>query len=256
MVTLPPGGARGTVLKVSPAMRVRRIATRRNRGTLAPLVSFSHRSTFFFTCFDPGATSARGRAKRMALVKEGSVANTNRREILRLMGYGGVVFASSLLRGTTGCSNSGGAPARTRGGTSNDASDTSVAPPDGTPRGASADFFFLQVSDTHWGFSGPMVNPEAQHELPNVVSAISASPIKPDFIVFTGDLTHNTDDVAVRKQRLNEFKQIVGGLTQPLRFMPGEHDAAADGGAAYKEVIGDLRWSFDHQGIHFVAIDN
>jgi hypothetical protein len=193
----------------------------------------------------------------MALVKEGSVANTNRRDILRLMGYGGVVFASSLLRGTTGCSsNSGGAPARTKGGTSNDASDTSVAPPEGTPRGASADFFFLQVSDTHWGFSGPMVNPEAQHELPNVVAAINASPTKPDFIVFTGDLTHNTDDVGVRKQRLNEFKQIVGGLTPAVRFMPGEHDAGADGGAAYKEVIGDLRWSFDHQGIHFVAIDN
>src|ERR1041385_519791 len=170
------------------------------------------------------------------------------------MGIGGVVFASSLLRGVTGCSSNSKTPT---GKESGDAGEPLPDPPSGTPRGATADFFFLQVSDTHWGFWGPMVNPEATMELPAVVAAINASTTKPDFIVFTGDLTHNTDAVPVRKQRLNEFKQIVSALTVPVvKFMPGEHDAGADGGAAYKEVIGDLRWSFDHQGIHFVAIDN
>jgi hypothetical protein len=177
----------------------------------------------------------------------------HRRDLLRLTGIGGVVFASTLLRGVTGCSSNSNAAAKSSG----EGGSPLPAPPSGTPRGAAQDFFFLQVSDTHWGFTGPMVNPEPTMELPAVVAAINASTARPDFIVFTGDLTHNTDDVTVRKQRMNEFKQIVSGLTVPLvKFMPGEHDAGADAGAAYREVIGELRWSFDHQGIHFVAIDN
>ena len=38
--------------------------------------------------------------------------------------------------------------------------------------------------------------------------------------------------------------------------MPGEHDAAADGGAAYREMFGESALVLDHKGIHFVAIDN
>jgi 3',5'-cyclic AMP phosphodiesterase CpdA len=174
---------------------------------------------------------------------------TDRRDVLKLTGLGGVVFASSLLRGVTACSSSKSPPSQSDGG--------EPLPPSGTPRGATNDFFFLQISDTHWGFSGAAVNPEPTLELPAVVAAVNASAAKPDFIVFTGDLTHNTDDVTERKQRLTDFKQIVAGLTVPnVRFMPGEHDAAADAGAAYREIIGDLRWSFDYQGIRFIAIDN
>ncbi len=172
----------------------------------------------------------------------------DRRDLLKLTGLGGVVFASSLLRGVVACSSSK---------SSDGADNGEPMPPSGTPRGATEDFFFLQISDTHWGFSGAAVNPDATLELPAVVAAVNASAIKPDFIVFTGDLTHNTDDVTERKQRMTEFMQIVAGLEVPvLRFMPGEHDAAADAGAAYLEIIGALRWSFDYKGIHFVAIDN
>jgi len=82
--------------------------------------------------------------------------STDRRDLLKLMGIGGVVFASSLLRGVTGCSNGGTMPAKKPG----DGGEPVPTPPSGTPRGATQDFFFLQVSDTHWGFTGPMVNPE------------------------------------------------------------------------------------------------
>jgi 3',5'-cyclic AMP phosphodiesterase CpdA len=178
---------------------------------------------------------------------------TYRRDLLKLAGIGGVVFASSLFRGVTGCSSASNGRAKRPG----DGGETMPTPASGTARGATEDFFFLQISDTHWGFTGPMVNPEPTLELPAVVAAVNASTTKPDFVVFTGDLTHNTDDVAERKQRLNDFKQIVSTLSVPVvKFMPGEHDAGADAGGAYKEVIGDLRWSFDHQGVHFVAIDN
>ena len=77
------------------------------------------------------------------------------------------------------------------------------------------DFYFVQLSDTHWGFSGPP-NPDAANTLRKAVATVNALPDPPEFIVFTGDLTHTTDDVGVRKQRMNEFKQIVSSLTVPI----------------------------------------
>ena len=81
------------------------------------------------------------------------------------------------------------------------------------------DFFFLQLSDTHWGFSGPP-NPEADKTLRQVVQAVNATKAKPDFIVFTGDLTHTTDDDALRRKRMTEFKSIVSDLKVPKDLLP------------------------------------
>ncbi len=154
----------------------------------------------------------------------------NRRELLRLLGVGGVVFASGL------------------------------GPPAAAARRKSArddqDFFFLQISDTHWGYSGP-ANPRADVTLPRVVDTINAGSIKPDFVMFTGDLTHNTADAADRRKRLAEFGRISGGLQVPkVRLIPGEHDAAADRGEAFREAFGPTHYTFDHKGVHFIALDN
>jgi hypothetical protein len=40
---------------------------------------------------------------------------------------------------------------------------------------------------------------------------------QPDFIMFTGDLTHTTDDPALRRQRLSEFRDIVSGALHTRR---------------------------------------
>jgi 3',5'-cyclic AMP phosphodiesterase CpdA len=152
----------------------------------------------------------------------------------------GVIFASGLA----------GASLRAHG--QGDARGSSA------PGGSTAkdEFFFLQLSDTHWGYQGA-ANPEADRTLKKVVRGINDSELQPDFIVFTGDLTHTTDDPDLRRKRLAEFKEIVGGLkTKALKFMPGEHDASLDKGAAYQELFGATHYSFDHKGIHFVALDN
>ncbi|MEO6598419.1 MAG: metallophosphoesterase, partial [Polyangiaceae bacterium] len=73
------------------------------------------------------------------------------------------------------------------------------------------EFFFLQLSDTHWGFSGP-ANPESELTLPDTVATINGVSSRPDFVIFTGDLTHTTDDTAVRRKRMAEFKAIAGKL--------------------------------------------
>jgi hypothetical protein len=169
-----------------------------------------------------------------------------RRDLLKLIGVGGVVYASGLL---AACGRAASSMSTKVGATAGSSALSA--------RGASEDFYFLQISDTHWGFSGAAVNPHPELELKSAVAAINAVATKPDFVIFTGDLTHTTDDGDQRRTRLSEFKQIVADLRVPMmKFMPGEHDAAPDAGAAYIEQFGDLHYSFDHKGIHFVALDN
>ncbi|HUC63578.1 MAG TPA: metallophosphoesterase [Alphaproteobacteria bacterium] len=156
------------------------------------------------------------------------VANLTKRDFLRLAGLGGVVFASAL-------------------------------PGFGLKAlAAEADeFYFVQLSDLHWGFKGPAVNPDAEGTLPKAIAAVNALPEPPDFIVFTGDITHTTDDPKERRARMAKAKEIVAGLkVKTLYFLPGEHDASLDAGEAYKEFFGATHYAFDHKGVHFVALDN
>lgn len=171
--------------------------------------------------------------------------NYERREILRLMGVGGVTLASGLVAcapGTTGPLPAAPGPAGTAG--------------TGADSAAQQDFFFLQLSDTHWGFNGP-AHPDAQKTLPAAVRAINASAVKPAFVMFTGDLTQTTDDPALRRARMKEFKSIIAELdVKDVRFIPGEHDAAPDAGEAFREFFGDTHYAFSHQGVRFIALDN
>ena len=89
------------------------------------------------------------------------------------------------------------------------------------------------------------------------VAAVNALDEQPDFIVFTGDLTQTTDDRKIRRDRMAEFRDIVSQLkVKTVRFMAGEHDASLDRGEAYQEFFGDLHYTFDHKGVHFIVLDN
>ncbi len=119
------------------------------------------------------------------------------------------------------------------------------------------DFYFVQLSDTHWGFDDPQINPDAAGTLPKAVAAVNSLSQPPDFVMFTGDLTHTTDDPAERRRRLAQFRDIAATLKVPtVRYMPGEHDAALDNGRAFKEFFGDTHYTFDHKGVHFIVVDN
>jgi hypothetical protein len=157
----------------------------------------------------------------------------NRRDFMKLAAVGGGAVVLSGLRGV-------------------------VQAADGASPVASAydDFYFVQLSDTHWGYSGA-ANPDAANTLRRAVATVNSLEAPPDFIVFTGDLTHTTDDPGERRKRLAEFRAIVGQLkVKDVHFMPGEHDASLDRGAAFREFFGPTRYSFDHKGVHFVALDN
>jgi 3',5'-cyclic AMP phosphodiesterase CpdA len=149
----------------------------------------------------------------------------DRREFLKLAGLGGVVLVSGF------------APSAARAGAD--------------------EFYFVQLSDCHWGFEGAAQNPDAGGTLKKAVAAVNSLKQPPDFIVFTGDLTHTTEDGQVRRKRMAEFRDIVSELkVKPVRFMPGEHDASLDRGKAFSEFFGETHYTFDHKGVHFIALDN
>jgi hypothetical protein len=157
---------------------------------------------------------------------------TTRRELMKLAALGG---GAVYFSGLAGCASADAAMA---GGPAYD------------------DFYFVQLSDSHWGFTGAP-NPDAKNTLRKAIATVNALEKQPEFIVFTGDLTHTTDDPGERRRRMAEFKEIVKDLkVKQVRFMPGEHDASLDRGAAFKEFFGETNYSFDHKGVHFIVVDN
>ncbi len=177
--------------------------------------------------------------------------DVRRRDVLALASFGGVVFASGLV----GCGGAPGAGAPPQVASS-DPNARVAAPPTALAAPKVEDFFFLQLTDTHWGYKGP-ANPEAETCLKKTVAAINASPAQPDFIVHTGDLTHLIDDPKERRARLGQVKEILAGLTvKKVYAIPGEHDASLDKGEAFKEIFGPPYHAFAHKGVYFIALDN
>ena len=153
----------------------------------------------------------------------------DRREFIKLMGIGSAVFVSGPDSWSSAADR----------------------------KAAQDDFFFIQVSDTHWGFNDPQINPYATETLKKAVAAINSLKMQPDFIVFTGDLTHTTDDPKERRKRMAEVRDIIGGLkVKDIKFLAGEHDAGLDNGEAFQEFFGPTHYTFNHQGVCFIAVDN
>src|SRR5437899_11973017 len=166
------------------------------------------------------------------------MSKVDRRGFIKLAGLGGgIVFASSLGHGL-GLNALGSVLDYGNGKIEND-------------------LYFVQLSDAHWGFAGPKGNPDAEGTLKKAVQAVNSLEEQPDFIVFTGDLTHTTDDVQVRKDRMSQFKEIVASLKVPtVHFMAGEHDAALDRGDPYQEAFRQPNYTLHHKGAHLFVDDN
>jgi predicted phosphodiesterase len=121
---------------------------------------------------------------------------------------------------------------------------------------APASFTFAQFSDTHVGFQGPP-DPLGTKAFEGAVELMNRSKQRPDFVLFTGDLTHDVPNRDVHAQRMQLFKSIAARINTPvIHAVPGENDAALDGGVLYREHFGDSHYSFDHKGVHFIALDN
>jgi hypothetical protein len=118
-------------------------------------------------------------------------------------------------------------------------------------------FTFLQVSDSHIGFSAEGVNTDATKTLQQVVDKINALPQAPSLVLHTGDLTH-----LAKPAQFDTVKQIMGTIKSEQTFyVPGEHDVIGDGGKAFGQMFapksaGNFYYSIDYKGVHFIALSN
>ena len=116
--------------------------------------------------------------------------------------------------------------------------------------------FFVQVSDSHIGFSKE-ANKDVTATLQQAVAKVNALPQSPALVLHTGDITQ-----LAKPEEFDTAAQVLNGLrTDRVFYVPGEHDVATDNGAAYlrrygKGTSGGGWYSFDHSGVHFVGLVN
>ncbi len=130
------------------------------------------------------------------------------------------------------------------------------SPPKGRPHAFATGFAIETASDAHVGFQGPP-NPTGTKAFERAIDVINGLNPQPELILFTGDLTHESETPGEHAKRMQLFKSLTSRLkTQRILYVPGEHDAALDNGTLYREFFGETHYSFDHRGVHLIALDN
>ncbi len=115
---------------------------------------------------------------------------------------------------------------------------------------------FVQISDTHIGFNKE-ANPDVAGTLRQTIALINAMPVKPAFVVHTGDITHLS-----KAEEFDNAAQLISTIQiGDLHTVPGEHDVTDGIGTEYFNRFGKASnnkgyYSFDQAGVHFVALNN
>jgi 3',5'-cyclic AMP phosphodiesterase CpdA len=129
------------------------------------------------------------------------------------------------------------------------AAEPAAATPTGRP-------LFIQISDTHIGFNKD-ANPDVNGTLSETIAQINALKETPPLVLHTGDITHLSKpaEFETAQTLLSRLK------ARELHTVPGEHDVTDPGGAEYFRRFGAASggkgwYSFDHGGVHFMALNN
>ena len=121
---------------------------------------------------------------------------------------------------------------------------------------ATADFSFVQISDSHIGFhQAPNKNVIGTFE--EAIRRVNNLSQRPAFVLHTGDHVH-----LGTATEFDTVKQLVGTIkTDRVFHVPGEHDVFSDEGTLYHQFFGmgshgGGYYSFDYKGVHFLALAN
>jgi 3',5'-cyclic AMP phosphodiesterase CpdA len=115
---------------------------------------------------------------------------------------------------------------------------------------------FVQISDTHIGFNKD-ANPDVNATLTRAIDLVNAMPEAPALVIHTGDITHLS-----RPAEFDLAEQLLSRLnTAELHTVPGEHDTSDAAVSEYFSRFGQASnnkgyYSFDHAGVHFIALVN
>jgi len=132
---------------------------------------------------------------------------------------------------------------------------TSFALNRGESSTSGSDLAFVQISDSHMGFS-KAANHDVVATLQAAIDKISALPQPPEFILHTGDISHLS-----KPEEFDTVQQMLRKLNKEVFYVPGEHDVLTDNGKDYLarfggNTQGDGWYSFDKRGVHFVGLIN
>jgi 3',5'-cyclic AMP phosphodiesterase CpdA len=114
---------------------------------------------------------------------------------------------------------------------------------------------FLQISDSHIGFDKP-ANPNAIGTLEESIGKIKMLPVKPAFMIHTGDITHLS-----KVKEFDDAERIISQARLDTHYVPGEHDIIDEEAKLYRERYGKNAkgagwYSFDAAGVHFIGLVN
>lgn len=114
---------------------------------------------------------------------------------------------------------------------------------------------FLQISDSHVGFDKP-ANPNALGTLEEAVGRINAMPVRPSFMIHTGDISHLS-----KPSEFDDADRIISQSRLDVHYVPGEHDFLDPDQKFYREryakaAKGSGWYSFDANGVHFIGLVN
>lgn len=114
---------------------------------------------------------------------------------------------------------------------------------------------FLQISDGHMGFAKP-VNPNVKGTLEEAIGRIAAMPIRPSFMIHTGDITHLS-----KASEFDDAAQIISQARLDTHYVPGEPDILDPDVTLYRDPYGrgtrGAGWyTFDAGGVHFMGLVN
>src|ERR1700720_3960790 len=115
---------------------------------------------------------------------------------------------------------------------------------------------FVQISDTHIGFNKD-ANPDVNGTLTQTIDLVNGMAEQPALIIHTGDITHLS-----KPAEFDLAQQMFSGLrTTEMHTVPGEHDTTDPTVTEYFNRFGKASdnkgyYSFDHGGVHFLALIN
>jgi hypothetical protein len=123
-------------------------------------------------------------------------------------------------------------------------------------RGPAGKPLFVQISDTHIGFHKD-ANPDVGGTLTRAIELVNGLPAQPALVLHTGDITHLS-----KPEEFDLAAQLLSGLhVGEVHTVPGEHDVADATASEYFHRYGRPSenrgyYSFDHAGVHFLALNN
>jgi 3',5'-cyclic AMP phosphodiesterase CpdA len=115
---------------------------------------------------------------------------------------------------------------------------------------------FVQISDTHIGFNKE-ANPDVNGTLTRTIELVNGMAQQPALIIHTGDITQLS-----KPAEFDAAQQMFSRLrATEMHTVPGEHDVTDATVTEYFSRFGKVSdnkgyYSFDHAGVHFVALIN